>query len=178
MKQFLLAIIIIVSGIFYTQKAAAQIDLNNLDLNKILGQVMTVQKGFSPKFFLGNTPLQKINKVAEILGLKQDPQINKLFNTFRTGRTIFQVAAYAGGAIAVYGIAKKIDKAARTQDYQGALVTGLTTVTSGVIVKLLTKGASYKAVDLFNGLAIKKIKDILSIAPASETLGAGLYVKL
>jgi hypothetical protein len=33
-------------------------------------------------------------------------------------------------------------------------------------------------VDIFNGIAVKKIKDIFSIAPASNTAGIGLYVKL
>lgn len=157
---------------------SAQIDLNNLDLKNILGQVMQVQKGFAPKFFLGNTPLQKIQKVEEILGLKQNEEINRLFKTFKTGRAIYRVAAFAGSAIAVYGIAKKIDKAAQTQNYQGALITGITSIASGLAIKFLTKGASYKAVDIFNGVAIKKIKDIFSVAPSSNTLGVGLYVKL
>lgn len=49
---------------------------------------------------------------------------------------------------------------------------------TGLIIKFLTKGASYKAVDIFNGIAVKKIKDIFSIGPASNIAGVGLYVKL
>lgn len=88
------------------------------------------------------------------------------------------MAAYAGGAILVYGIAKKIDKAAAESDYKGALVAGLSSVAGGLAAKFLTKGAAYKAVDLFNGAAIKKIKDIFKIGAASEGIGVGLYVKL
>jgi hypothetical protein len=57
-------------------------------------------------------------------------------------------------------------------------VGGVSTVATGLIVKFLTKGAAYKAVDIFNGIVRKKIKDILSVAPASQTMGVGLYVKL
>ncbi|CAN5360306.1 hypothetical protein BH09BAC2_BH09BAC2_22010 [soil metagenome] len=180
MKKYL---IIFIVSFFSITSASAQIDLNNIDLSKIdintiLNKIMKVDKGFAPKFFLGNTPLQKISKVAEILGLKKNADINKLFSTFKTGRLIYKIAAYTGGALAVYAIAKKIDKAAQTTDYKGALITGVTTITSGLAVKFLTKGASYKAVDLFNGMVRKKIQDIFSVAPASQTLGVGLYVKL
>jgi hypothetical protein len=104
--------------------------------------------------------------------------VNKLFNTFRTGRIIYKAAAYAGGAIAVYSLVRKTEKSVQSQNYNTALYSGLSAIGSGLIVKFLTKGASYKAVDIFNGIATKKIKDIFSIAPASSTAGIGLYVKL
>ncbi len=140
---------------------------------------MKVERGFSPEFFLGNIKIPKIPKVAEILGMKRNPDVNKLFNTFRTGRTIFQITSYAGSAVALYGVVKKAagDSASRA-NYKGALIGGLTSVATGVLVKLLTKGAAYKAVDIFNGIAARKIKDIFSIAPASNTMGIGLYVKI
>ena len=162
----------------FIQNANAQIDLNNIDLRDLLGKVMHVDKGFAPKFSLGNTPIEKISKVAEILGLKKNDEVNRLFNTFKTGRIIYKVAAYAGGAIAVYAIVRKLDNSLNNKDYSGALYSGIGSVASGLIVKFITKGASYKAVDIFNGIAIKKIKDIFSIAPASNTAGIGLYVKL
>lgn len=174
MKKYLLIVFL---GLCFAKSASAQIDLNNLDLNKILGQVMNVQHGFAPKFFLGNTPLQKIQKVEEILGLKQNEDINRLFRTFKTGRAIYRVAAFAGAALSVYGIARTANNAAQ-QNYKGVLTAGLSSIGSGLIIKFLTKGAAYKAVDLFNGMAIKKVKDIFSIAPASHSLGVGLYVKL
>ena len=161
-----------------SKKSSAQIDLNNIDLRDIIGKVMHVQKGFAPKFALGNTPVQKINKVAEILGFKKNPDVNRLFNTFKTGRIIYKVAAYAGSAVVVYGLVRKLEKSVATSDYSTALYSGIGAVGSGLIVKFLTKGASYKAVNIFNGMAVKKIKDIFSIAPASNTAGIGLYVKL
>ncbi|MES2429587.1 MAG: hypothetical protein V4556_01545 [Bacteroidota bacterium] len=159
--------------------ASAQIDLNKIfNMNDILGKVMHVKKGFSPKFSLGNLSIPKVDKVGEILGLKRNVEINKLFKTFKTGRTIYKVASYAGGAIALYGSIKAIDKASVAKDYKGALIGGFTTIASGVITKLLTKGASYKAVDIFNGVVKRKVKDIFSIQPASSTMGMGIYVKL
>ena len=157
---------------------SAQIDFDNLNLDKILGKVLNVQRGFAPKFSLGKISVPKIAKVAEIIGLKKSEQAIKLFNTFKTGRTIYKIAAYAGSAIAAYSAIKAIDKAAVKEDYQKPLIGALSSIASGLVVKFLTKGASYKAVDVFNGVVKKKIKDIFSIAPASSTLGMGLYVKL
>ena len=175
MKNY--SIIFITVFVFSSQRSSAQIDLDHLDINDIIGKVMHVQRGFAPKFSLGSTPVQKINKVAEILGLKRNEEINKLFNTFKTGRTIYKVAAYAGGAILVYGLYRKINNSIINKDYNTALVSGIGTVSSGLLVKFLTKAASYKAVDIFNGIAVKKIKEIFSIGPASNTMGIGLYAK-
>ena len=116
--------------------------------------------------------------MADILGLKRNEEINKLFNTFKTGRTVYKIAAYVGGAIVAYGLYRKVNNSIISKDYKTALISGIGTISSGLIVKFLTKGASYKAVDLFNGIVIKKIKEILSIAPSSNTVGIGLYVKL
>jgi hypothetical protein len=178
MRKNSILLIICLSFLLISKPVHAQVDLNNLDLKDIIGKVMNVKRGFAPKFFLGKTPIQKVYKVAEILGLKKNDQINRLFNTFKTGRMVYKIAVYAGSALALYGVARKIDKAAQKQDYQGALAMALGSASSGLIVKFLTKGASYKAVDLFNGIAVKKIKDIFSLAPASNSLGVGLYVKM
>jgi hypothetical protein len=174
----LFTLLSVFTALLFAEKSSAQIDLNNLDLKDIIGKVMHVEKGFAPKFSLGRTPIRKISKVAEILGLKQNNEVNRLFNTFKTGRIIYKAAAYAGGAIAVYSLVRKTEKSVKSQDYNGALYSGIGAIGSGLIVKFLTKGASYKAVDIFNGIAVKKIKDIFSIAPASNTAGIGLYVKL
>ena len=176
MKKHILIIAILFLGI--CKQSSAQIDLNNLDLKDIIGRVMKVEHGFSPKFFLGNTKIPKIPKVAEILGLKKNLQVDKLFNTFRTGRTIFHLASYAGSAVALYGVVKAAGDSSSRANYKGALIGGLTSALTGIIVKLLTKGAAYKAVDIFNGIAARKIRDIFSIKPASNTIGIGLYVKL
>ncbi|MEJ7672454.1 MAG: hypothetical protein WKF59_07040 [Chitinophagaceae bacterium] len=109
--------------------------------------------------------------------MKKNDQVNKLFNTFRAGRTVFQVASYAGSAVAIYGLVKQtgdsVSKSSKT-----ALTSGLISIGTGLLVKFLTKSASYKAVDIFNGIAARKIRDIFSIKPASNTMGVGLYVKL
>ncbi len=178
MKKFILVSIIFLSAIFVSKQSSAQIDLENLDLKDIIGRVMNVQRGFAPKFSLGNIRIPKIPKVAEILGLKRNDQVNKLFNTFRTGRTIFQITSYAGSAVALYGVIKAAGDSASRANYKGALIGGLSSALTGVVVKLLTKAASYKAVDIFNGIAARKIRDIFSIQPASNTMGIGLYVKL
>lgn len=167
-----------VCSLFGITKLQAQIDLNHIDLKDLIGKVVHIDKGFSPKFYLGKTPIDKVSKVAEILGLKKNEDVNKLFRTFRTGRTIYKVAAYTGTAIAVYSLVRKLDNSIKSQDYNGALYSGLGAIGSGVIIKLLTKGASYKAVDIFNDIAVKKIIDIFSIQPASNTIGVGIYVKL
>jgi hypothetical protein len=138
----------------------------------------TYRISFAPKFSLGKTPIDKISKVAEILGLKKNDNVNKLFNTFKTGRIIYKVAAFTGSAIVVYGLIRKIDNSIVNKDYNTALYSGIGAVGTGLVIKFLTKGASYKAVDIFNGIAVKKIRDIFSIAPASNTAGIGLYVKL
>src|SRR5689334_4057617 len=99
MKKLIISCLIICAA---TSKVSAQIDFNNLNLDKILGKVLNVQRGFAPKFSLGKVAIPKIAKVAEIIGLKKNDQAIKLFNTFRTGRTVYKIASYAGGAIALY----------------------------------------------------------------------------
>lgn len=172
------SMLIILAGLLSTYMASAQIDLDHLKLQDLLGKVINVQKGFAPKFSLGNTPIKKITKVADILGMKKNDEVNKLFRTFQTGRIVYKVAVYAGGAVAVYGLVRKMDNSIKSGNYETALYSGLGSIVSGLAVKLLTKGASYKAVDIFNGVAVKKIIDIFSIAPASDMPGIGIYVKL
>jgi hypothetical protein len=168
-----------VAAICFCQTATAQIDLNKvLNIGDIAGKVLHVKKGYAPKFSLGNVSVPKIFKVGEIIGLKKNTQAIKLFNTFKTGRTIYKVAQYAGLAVSAYSAIKALDKNALKEEYQKPLTAALSTMASGLIVKLLTKGASYKAVDVFNGIVKKKLKDIISVAPASSTMGMGLYVKL
>ena len=170
---FMLLLCICICKISYSQ-----IDFNNLDISQILGTVIKVDKGFEPKFFIGNVKIPSVNKVAEILGVKNNPDINKLFKTYKTGRTIYKIASYTGAAISVYGVIKSLDKAALKQDYQAAIISGISSIGSGVLVKLLTKKASYKAVDIFNKTVTNKIKDIFKIGAASQTLGVGFYVRL
>ncbi len=176
MKKLFLFAVLFFGSVFF---ASAQIDLNKIfDIDDIVGKALHVKKGFAPKFSLGNFAIPKVKKVAEIIGVKNDARAIKLFNTFKTGRTIYRIAAYAGSAVALYGSIKAIDKSAVAKDYKGALIGGLTSMGTGLITKLLTRGAAYKAVDVFNGVVTRKVKDIFSLKPASSTLGVGLYVKL
>jgi hypothetical protein len=176
MKRILLLAIFTAA---FLSRSQAQIDLKKIfNIDDIAGQVLNVKKGFAPKFSLGNQPITKIFKVGEILGLKKNDQIDKYFRLFKTGRTIYKVAAYAGTAISVYGAIKGLDKAATKKDYQGAIVGGLSTIGTGLISKFLTKGASYKAADIFNGVVKRKLSDILGVAPATSTMGVGVFVKL
>lgn len=176
--RIVLTFLIMFSALLFAERASAQIDLNNLDLKDLIGKVMHVQKGFAPKFSLGRTPIQQISKVQEILGLKQNTEVNRLFKTFKTGRIVYKAAAYAGSAIAVYSLVRKTENSVKSQDYNMALYSGISAIGTGLIIKFLTKGASYKAIDIFNGIAVRKIRDIFSIGPASKTAGVGLYVKL
>ncbi len=181
MKVVRLIVLNVVILLLSFGSASAQIDLGKfgeLDINDILGKVMHVKKGFAPKFALGNINIPEISKVAEVLGVKKNNQVNKLFSTFKIGRTVYKVASYAGGALAIYGVARKIGDSLTTASTKTAITSGLVTIGSGLLVKFLTKSASYKAVDIFNGIAVRKIKDIFSIKPASNTAGLGLYVKL
>ena len=175
MKKLLLVLFVLVIGL---GESSAQIDLNNLNVNDILKKVIKVEKGFSPDFYLGNVKIPKVEKVAEILSLKKNPEINKLFKTYRTGRTIYHITTYAGSAIALYGAIKSLDKTAAKSEYQAAFASSISSVAAGVLVKLLTKGASYKAVDLFNNTVRNTIKDIFKIGAASNNIGVGIYVSL
>lgn len=176
MKKLIIATLIFVS--VSAGRASAQIDINDLDLKSLLGRAMNVTHGFAPKFSIGNISLPKIAKVGEVLGLKKNPDVMKYFNTFKTGRSIYKIASYAGGAAAIYGVIKKASDSAQSTSYKTALVGGLTTLATGVLVKLLTKAAAYKAVDIFNGIAARKIRDIFSIKPATNTIGVGVFAKL
>lgn len=177
MKKWLPVLLMCV-GSLLVQKSFAQIDFGDINLKDLIGKVLYVEKGFAPQFKLGRSPIAKITKVAEILGLKKNDEVNRLFKTFKTGRIVYKVAAYTGGAVVAYGLVRKLNKSVESKDYEGALYSGLGAIGSGLIVKFLTKGASYKAVDIFNGIAVNKIKDIFSIAPTSNTAGIGIYVKL
>ncbi|MEO7800723.1 MAG: hypothetical protein ABIR81_01920 [Ginsengibacter sp.] len=182
MKFLKIFVVAICMSLAFSNTVTAQVvDLGNLgelDVKDIFSKVMNVKKGFAPKFALGNLSIPKISKVAEVLGVKKNNQVNKLFSTFKTGRTVYKVASYAGGALAVYGVARKIGDSLTKASTKTAITSGLVTIGSGLIVKFLTKAASYKAVDVFNGIAVRKIKDIFSVKPASNTAGVGLYVKL
>ncbi|RYF52332.1 MAG: hypothetical protein EOO38_00505 [Cytophagaceae bacterium] len=189
-QQFGLMLLVMVVSL----SAAAQIKIGdlNVDLDQILGKakVLKVQKGFNPKFFLGDLQLNKVGilgeklKGVEVLGQvfnkKNINQVTKLYKTYKTGLIVFKVLGAAGTAVTTYSVIRGATNSDKFDDatVKKALFPALASVATGVLTKVLTKKASYKAVDIFNGVARKTIKDILSIKPASETLGMGLYVQL
>ncbi|MBC7934526.1 MAG: hypothetical protein H7Y86_04080 [Rhizobacter sp.] len=186
---YLLLVLTIVS-----LSASAQIKIGdlNVDLDQLLGKVkvLKVQKGFSPKFFLGDLQLNKVGilgeklKGVEVLGQvfnkKNIDQVTKLYKTYKTGLIVFKVLGAAGTAVAAYSTVRGIAGSDKFDDgtVKKMLYPALASLATGVITKVLTKKASYKAVDIFNGIVKKKVQDIFSIQPASSNLGVGLYVKL
>jgi hypothetical protein len=181
------------------QNSKAQlVDLKNLDLSKLLGQTLQVKKGWAPKFAIGNINMPKLAKVGELFNLKKVEQANRLFKTFKTGRTAYKIGAYAGMATSLYSsfknlqVADKLDKAtvqaeidkykSQLKSAQSTLVAGGATILTGVLVKLLTKKAASKAADAFNGKIRKKLGDLLSVDAPSQsrytTAGLALKIKL
>ena len=174
--------------------ASAQIKIGdiNVDLDQILGKakVLKVQKGFSPKFFLGELQLNKVGilgeklKGVEVLGQvfnkKNIDQVTKLYKTYKTGLIVFKILGAAGTAVTTYSVIRGATGSDKFDDgtVKKMLYPAIASLATGVITKVLTKKASYKAVDIFNGIVKKKVQDIFSIKPASETLGLGLYVQL
>ena len=179
-----------------TASVQAQIKTGDLpiDVDKILRKTnfLTVKKGFNPKFSLGNFQINKVGlfgekmKGVELLGTifsksKRDvEQVTKLYKTYKTGLVVFKVLAVTGTAVVTYGTIKGLTDQQKFDDgtVKKLLYPALGSIATGVITKILTKTASYKAVDIFNGIARKKIQDIFSIQPASSNNGVGLYVKL
>lgn len=189
MKRIIISIMVLLVSI---SSVKAQIKLEDIpfDLGDILGRskIMTVKKGFNPVFKLGNFQVNKVGilgeklKGVQILGdifdTKGVNKVMKLYKTYKTGLVVFKVLAAAGTAVTTYSAVKGAAESFDDKDVKQLLYPALTSIATGVITKILTKKASYKAVDIFNGVVRKKVKDIFSVQPASQTLGVGLYVNL
>jgi hypothetical protein len=174
--------------------SAAQIKIGDLpiDIDELLGKVkvLKVKKGFNPRFILGDVQLNKIGLFGEnlkgvkllgdVFSKKNIEQVTRLYRTYKTGLVVFKVLAAAGTAVTTYSTIRGFTDDQKFNDatVKGMLYPALGSIATGVVTKILTKKASYKAVDIFNGIARKKIEDIFSIQPASSTLGMGIYVKL
>ncbi|MBC7867150.1 MAG: hypothetical protein H7X88_06435 [Gloeobacteraceae cyanobacterium ES-bin-316] len=195
MKKTIRFIVAMLLMIFFSASSSfAQIKIGDIpiDLDDLFKRVkvLKVKKGFSPKFLLGEVQLNKVGilgenlKGVELLGnvfsKKNIAQVTKLYKTYKTGLVVFKVLAAAGSAVTIYSTVRGITDEQKFDDatVKGMLYPALGSLATGVITKILTKKASYKAVDIFNGIARKKIQDIFSIQPASSTLGLGVYVKL
>ncbi len=179
---------------FFSVRSGAQVKAEDV-LGKIgdllnKKELLNVKKGFNPVFSLGKLQINKngilgeklkgIEVLGDIFNSKGVQDVMKLYKTYKTGLVVFKVLAVAGTAASVYSTVRGAvaDNKFNDKTVKALLLPGLTTVLTGVVTKILTKKASYKAVDIFNGVVKKKVKDIFSIAPASSTTGIGVYVKL
>jgi hypothetical protein len=194
MKMFLTSLVLFVA-IFVAAPANAQVkleDLKDLNIQDILGKtkILTVRKGFSPVFNLGNFQVNKVGILGEklkgvgILGdIFQTKGIDKvigLYKTYKTGLVVFKILSAAGTVVGTISAVKGFtaENKFNNSTVKTMLYPAVASLATGIITKLITKAASYKAVDIFNGVVKNKIKDIFSIKPASNTVGVGLYVKL
>jgi hypothetical protein len=194
MKRYLCTLAFLMMVSLLCNSAQAQIKIGDvpIDIDKLLGRVkvLQVKKGFNPRFLLGDVQLNKIGlrgenlKGVELLGnvfsKKNIAQVTKLYKTYKTGLVVYKVLAGAGAVVTAYSTVKGLTDDQKFDDaaVKGMLYPALGSLATGVITKILTKKASYKAVDIFNGIARKKLEDIFSVQPASSTLGVGIYVKL
>lgn len=181
--------------LFSSLGARSQVKLQDIpfNLDDILGKskLLSVKKGFNPVFSIGNYQINKVGILGEnmkgvkilgdILGKKgMVADITKMYKTYKTGLVVFKSLSVVGTGVAAYSTIRGLTADNKFDDgtVKKLLFPALGAIATGVLTKVLTKAASYKAVDIFNGVARKKIKDILSIQPASSTMGAGIYVKL
>jgi hypothetical protein len=194
MKKTILPALVTLLLILSSTGAFAQIKIGDLpiDIDALLGKVkvLKVKKGFSPKFLLGEVQLNKVGLFGEnlkgvkllgdVFNKKNIAQVTKLYKTYKTGLVVFKVLAAAGTAVTTYSAIRGLTDDQKFDDgtVKIMLYPALGSIATGVLTKVLTKKASYKAVDIFNGIARKKLEDIFSIQPASSTLGLGVYVKL
>ncbi len=181
-------------GCCFSRQAKAQIKIE--DITGKIGDLLSkknpvsVKKGFSPIFSLGKLQLNKVGILGEklkgvaVLGQVFDSkgiqQVTKLFKTYKTGLVVFKVLAAAGSVATIYSTARGIAGTDKFDDktVRKLITPALSSLLVGVVTKVLTKKASYKAVDIFNGVVKNKIKNIFSVAPATNTNGIGLFVKL
>ncbi len=194
MKKTILAAVVSLLLLFCSSATNAQIKIGDLpiDIDALLGKVkvLKVKKGFSPKFILGDVQLNKVGLFGEnlkgvkllgdVFNRKNIEQVTKLYKTYKTGLVVFKLLAAAGTAVTTYSAIRGFTDEQKFDDgtVKAMLYPALGSIATGVVTKILTKKASYKAVDIFNGIARKKLEDIFSIQPASSTLGIGVYVKL
>jgi hypothetical protein len=174
--------------------ANAQIKTDDI-LNKVKGllgnkSLLSVKKGFSPKFSLGKLQLNKVGILGEqlkgvgVLGKVFDSKgaanVTKLFKTYKSGLVVYKILGGIGAATTAY---TTIRGAVGTEKFDAKTVKQLIwpavgSLLTGVVTKLITKKASYKAVDIFNGVVKNKVKDIFHIGAATQGNGLGLFVKL
>ena len=192
MKKIL--IILFIGCFVVINSTQAQIKIEDVlgKVNDLLGkkELLTVKKGFSPVFNLGNLQINKVGllgeklKGIEVLGnifnSKGVQDVTKLYKTYKTGLVVYKILGGIGAAVTAYSTIRGI---AGTEKFDNKtvkqlLTPAITSVVTGIVTKILTKKASYKAVDIFNGVVRKKVKDVFGIGAASQGMGMAVYVKL
>lgn len=192
MKKFL--VILFVSCIVASKATVAQIKVEDVigKVNELLGkkEILTVRKGFSPVFNLGNLQINKVGllgeklKGIEVLGnifnSKGVQDVTKLYKTYKTGLVVYKILGGVGAAVTAYSTIRGVAGTDKFDDktVKQLLTPAITSIVTGVVTKILTKKASYKAVDIFNGVVRKKVKDVFGIGAASQGVGMSVYVKL
>ena len=192
MKKILTLIFIINFALI--NNANAQIKVEDIlgKVTDLLGrkELLSVQKGFSPKFSLGKLQINKvgilgeqlkgINVLGTIFNSKGIQDITKLYKTYKTGLLVYKILAGAGTVITTYSAVRGVAGSEKfdNKTVKQLLAPAITSILTGVVTKILTKKASYKAVDIFNGVVKKKVKDVFGIGAASQGVGVALYVKL
>lgn len=124
--------------------------------------------------------LKGVAILGDILDKKGVSKIMGMYKTYKTGLVVYKVLSSAGTAVTIVSAIKGFSEEEKFDDatVKKMLYPALTSIATGVITKIVTKKASYKAVDIFNGVARKTLKDILSVGPASSNYGVGVYVQL
>jgi hypothetical protein len=193
--QIFTTILLIFIACSITRQSFGQVkleDLKDFNIGDILSKtkLLKVKKGFSPVFSIGNYQINTVGLLGEklkgvsilgdVLDTKGIAKIMSMYKTYKTGLVVFKILSSAGTIVTVAGVVKGLSDSDKFNDatVKKMLYPALAGVATGIITKILTKAASYKAVDIFNGVVRNKIKDILSVKAASTTMGAGLYVKL
>ena len=192
MKKILTLIFIINFALI--NNANAQIKVEDIlgKVTDLLGrkELLSVQKGFSPKFSLGKLQINKvgilgeqlkgINVLGTIFNSKGIQDVTKLYKTYKTGLLVYKILAGAGTVITTYSAVRGVAGSEKfdNKTVKQLLAPAITSILTGVVTKILTKKASYKAVDIFNGVVKKKVKDVFGIGAASQGVGVALYVTL
>ncbi len=192
MKKILVIIFII--NFVFASPTTAQIKVEDVlgKVTELLGkkELLTVKKGFSPVFNLGNLQINKVGllgeklKGIEVLGnifnSKGVQDVTKLYKTYKTGLVVYKILGGVGAAVTTYSTIRGVAGSEKfdNKTVKQLLTPAITSLVTGVVTKILTKKASYKAVDIFNGVVKKKVKDVFGIGAASQGMGMAVYVKL
>lgn len=160
-----------------SNRLQAQVKLQDIPfkLEDILSKskILSVKKGFNPVFSLGNYQINKVGILGEnlkgvkilgdVLNSKGLGQINKMYKNYKTGLVVFKVLSVAGTGVAAYSTVRGLTADNKFNDatVKGLLYPALGSIATGVLTKVITKAASYKAVDIFNGAVRRDRKSVV-----------------